>query len=617
MNGPQSTSVLLLNVNSTSFRPALRLPTLFGFASLLLASPIWADEDNGEILTRGPVHEAFASAVVYNPEPGPVVTKLPPAPIEELPPDQKPEGENVIWISGYWSWDEDRTDYIWISGIWRDIPRGRQWIPGYWMQDDGGHRWVSGYWGDTGKPDGSYVSQAPPNSLEAGPNTPTPSEDHVWVSGYWVWQGGRYFWSPGYWQVVRPTEVWVPASYVWTPHGYLFVGGYWDYVVARRGIVFAPVYFTPVHRVSYGWHYRPRSIISISVFDDCLFYHPRRGHYYYGDYYASSYQQSGFFISFSFHSHRGYDPIYAHRRWQHRRDPHWHKHQRETYEHRRNNPDSRPPRTFAAQEKSPKSSASRIAMPLEEATSPGRTSGADGSESLSPARLRKVEAAEQEAIKQQRKLDEKLAKDRQKMESREAKSKPAVSSTEPLVAGNPPDSQDRSGKVEKIEKSAKPEKNDKAAQVDDASAPGTRTAEIPKPEKNADKKDKEPKPIKTAAQTPTVQPVESKKSAKPESSGTFQPEKVKEPKEKSKPSPSPGIQTTRTTQVKVPEPKKTKETRPVPAPTYNPPAPSYQPQPQPQSPSYIPPQRDSGKQDNRKNSGQQEKNKNKNKDPYR
>src|SRR5438105_1908609 len=55
-----------------------------------------ADADGqGEVLTRGPVHEAFAEPVQFNPKPGAVVPKQPPAPIEELPPDQKPEGQNV------------------------------------------------------------------------------------------------------------------------------------------------------------------------------------------------------------------------------------------------------------------------------------------------------------------------------------------------------------------------------------------------------------------------------------------------------------------------------------------------------------------------------------------
>src|SRR5689334_3047899 len=70
-----------------------------------------------QVLTRGPVHEAFAEPVVFNPEAGPVVPKEPPQPIEEIPPDQKPEGENVQWVPGYWNWDEAQGDFLWVSGI--------------------------------------------------------------------------------------------------------------------------------------------------------------------------------------------------------------------------------------------------------------------------------------------------------------------------------------------------------------------------------------------------------------------------------------------------------------------------------------------------------------------
>src|SRR3954466_104781 len=88
---------------------------------------------DAQVLARGPIHEAFASPVVFNPTPGVVVPKPPPSTvIEELPPEQRPQGANVEWIPGYWAWDDERSDYIWVSGIWRDIPPGRQWVPGYW-----------------------------------------------------------------------------------------------------------------------------------------------------------------------------------------------------------------------------------------------------------------------------------------------------------------------------------------------------------------------------------------------------------------------------------------------------------------------------------------------------
>ena len=56
---------------------------------------------NVEVLTRGPIHEAYASAVDTQPHPGSLAPRQPPEAIEEMPPDQKPEGDNVQWMPGY------------------------------------------------------------------------------------------------------------------------------------------------------------------------------------------------------------------------------------------------------------------------------------------------------------------------------------------------------------------------------------------------------------------------------------------------------------------------------------------------------------------------------------
>ena len=49
-----------------------------------------ADPQDPQVLTRGPIHEAFAAPVVHDPASGPVIAKQPPDPIQEMPPDQKP-----------------------------------------------------------------------------------------------------------------------------------------------------------------------------------------------------------------------------------------------------------------------------------------------------------------------------------------------------------------------------------------------------------------------------------------------------------------------------------------------------------------------------------------------
>ena len=98
------------------------------------------------VLTRGPIHEAFAQPVVFDAQAGITVNKEPPHPIAEMPPEEKPEGDDVEWIGGYWAWDADRNDFLWVSGIWRVEPAGLDWTPGYWSRTSDGWQWVSGYW---------------------------------------------------------------------------------------------------------------------------------------------------------------------------------------------------------------------------------------------------------------------------------------------------------------------------------------------------------------------------------------------------------------------------------------------------------------------------------------
>src|SRR5262249_49614718 len=82
--------------------------------------------------TRGPINQGFAEMTNMPPQPTPPVAKKPPAPIDEEPPDAKPDNPDATWVPGYWSWDADSNNYIWVSGSWRVPPPGHRWIPGYW-----------------------------------------------------------------------------------------------------------------------------------------------------------------------------------------------------------------------------------------------------------------------------------------------------------------------------------------------------------------------------------------------------------------------------------------------------------------------------------------------------
>ncbi len=306
-------------------------------------------EDGVQVLTRGPVHEAFAEIVSFDPQPGIVVARAPPEAIEELPPEQRPEGANVAWIPGYWGWDDERRDFLWISGVWRALPPGRQWVPGYWGKSADGFQWTAGYWADAGAGEMEYLPQ-PPETVEAGPNIAAPSADHLWLPGCWMWHESRYAWRPGFWASAQGDWDWIPAHYVWAPRGYVFVDGYWDYSVGRRGVLFAPVYFDAGLYARRGFSYSPSTVIDLSVLSDHLFWRPNYRHYYFGDYYAASYSKAGFYASHSVHSSRhGYDPFYAHNRWRHRKDRDWERRVEADFHHRRDHEDARPPRTLAAQ----------------------------------------------------------------------------------------------------------------------------------------------------------------------------------------------------------------------------------------------------------------------------
>ena len=277
-----------------------------------------------QVLTRGPVHEAFAESPMDDAVAGVIISRGPPEAISEMPPDQRPDGNNVAWIPGYWSWDDERNDYIWVSGVWRNLPPGRQWIPGYWATVHNGTQWISGFWGDVAQTEVVYLPP-PPASLENGPNTPVPGPNNFWSPGCWVWQQNRYDWQPGYWVVQQPEWVWAPAHYTWTPRGHIYVPGYWDRDLVNRGVMFAPVYYQqPIYTRS-AYVYSPRVVIDIAVVAAFFFVQPRTRHYYYGDYYDRRYEDRGYRPWYAGRdSHHGYDSNYAHyRSRQLERDSNW------------------------------------------------------------------------------------------------------------------------------------------------------------------------------------------------------------------------------------------------------------------------------------------------------
>jgi len=83
-----------------------------------------------------------------------------------------------------------------------------------------------------------YVQSAPPSAveiIEIAPPPPQqevivvqPSPAHMWIHGYWAWQGGRHVWRDGHWELPpRAGSVWEEPRWEHREHGYVFVAGSW------------------------------------------------------------------------------------------------------------------------------------------------------------------------------------------------------------------------------------------------------------------------------------------------------------------------------------------------------------------------------------------------------
>jgi len=331
-------------------------------AGLLLAfqapdAPDDSPPEGTEVLARGPVHEAFGEPTRVNPVPSPVVAQEPPQPIEEMPPEDKPEGDNITWIPGYWAWEPTEEQFLWVSGFWRAVPPGRTWVPGEWHQVSDGYQWSSGYWANLaddkdgdGSPEVEYLPP-PPESLDAGPSVPAPDESSFYVPGCWHWSSTRYLWQPGHWVPFRPGWCWTPACYKWCPAGYIFVPGFWDRPLLNRGVMFAPVRFTrPIWRRA-DFVYRPSYVVEPDSLCGALFVPTYASGYYFGDYFDARYRRR-FVPWVDYHPTRSaFDVNYAYYRHAFARNDAWEKNLRTLYARRFAGEIPRPPRTLVQQTK--------------------------------------------------------------------------------------------------------------------------------------------------------------------------------------------------------------------------------------------------------------------------
>jgi len=303
-----------------------------------------------EVLTSGPVNEAFAQPVNLEDQGGVLAPSQPPPPIAEVPPIERPAGDQFTWMPGYWSWDTGRNNWIWVSACWRATPPGMVWVPGYWYQVAGGWQWVPGFWTLATSRELEYLPMPPPPPECDAPVGP-PGPDATWVPGCWYWQQGRWVIRHGYWLRQYSGWVWSPSHVRWSPRGYVFCSGHWDRTLERRGVLFAPVCL-PRYDYRGGWRYEPSITINISVLLTHLFVAPRYNHYYVGNYYDHGCERRGIFPRSQTESLRkSYDALYVHELWSHRDHlATWRDKERQTVQLLRANVDLRPAHTYREQE---------------------------------------------------------------------------------------------------------------------------------------------------------------------------------------------------------------------------------------------------------------------------
>jgi hypothetical protein len=70
------------------------------------------------------------------------------------------------------------------------------------------------------------ITVAPPKPrFEYRPQPP--ASDHLWINGYWNWNGDNYRWVSGYWQAPRPGHVWEPHRWEQEGQHWRQRGGQW------------------------------------------------------------------------------------------------------------------------------------------------------------------------------------------------------------------------------------------------------------------------------------------------------------------------------------------------------------------------------------------------------
>ena len=308
-----------------------------------------------EVLTRGPVHEAFAEVINYNPQPGQVVAKEPPKPIEEVPPAEKPEGD-YTWIPGYWAWDHDRGQlYLGHRRMADSAARhdlgARLLEPGH-QRTSMGQR-LLGAGGTRRRPARRRPRPSiSPRRRKASKRAPAQPPPRPTISGspaIGIGLTGGTCGGPATGPAASRIGSGSPPGTSGRPAATSSSPGIgispWQ---AGRGLL-------PGHlrQPLLSWPallLQPSVCIQTPVLTGYLFCRPAYCHYYFGDYYDPMYVGVGIYPWYMVHErHYGYEPLFVYDRWYYgRNDPGWAMGLHRDYEYRVAHFDARPPHTYAA-----------------------------------------------------------------------------------------------------------------------------------------------------------------------------------------------------------------------------------------------------------------------------
>ena len=303
-----------------------------------------------EVMTRGPIHEAFAQPINSGTVNQLVVPEKPPEAIEEIPPDEKPADESTIWIGGYWAWNDDRQDFDWVSGVWRVPPPNE--ALGRRLLERGQRRQQLG----AGLLDAHERRERGLLSAAARLVGTRPHERSTVARQYLdprLLALGEHALRLAAGPLGRGTgQLDLDAGLLLLePAGWVFCTGYWDYALDQRGLLFAPVSFTRPIFLQRGYTYSPSVVLDSGLLTFYLFARPSCSQYYFGDYYATNYDRLGIYPWFAVGAHRGYayDPLFSFYSWRNAgRNPNWASNLRGWYTYYRAHPDQRLPHTLTA-----------------------------------------------------------------------------------------------------------------------------------------------------------------------------------------------------------------------------------------------------------------------------